>query len=87
MLVGDPFGGKTKVLQVLSKALSLMKEKGVGNENRVSYKVINPKSMAMGQLYGQFDPVSHEVFRKIINYFILDIFSLNICSFSGVMVF
>jgi dynein heavy chain len=61
MLVGDPFGGKTKVLQVLCNTLTLMNENGVGNENKVHYKVINPKSMPMGQLYGQFDPVSHEV--------------------------
>jgi dynein heavy chain len=61
MLVGDPFGGKTKVLQVLSETLSLMYDKKIGNENRVHFKIINPKSMPMGQLYGQFDPVSHEV--------------------------
>lgn len=60
MLVGDPFGGKTKVLEVLCGTLTMMNEKGIGEESRVQYKIINPKAMPMGQLYGQFDPVSHE---------------------------
>jgi hypothetical protein len=42
MLVGDPFAGKTKVLNVLAQTLTLMTERGHGDENinKVqSYKV------------------------------------------------
>ncbi|KAM4720749.1 dynein axonemal heavy chain 12 [Rhinophrynus dorsalis] len=59
MLVGEAFSGKTKVLHVLADTLSLMNESGC-EEEKVIFRTVNPKSITMGQLFGQFDPVSHE---------------------------
>ena len=61
MLVGDPFGSKTSVISTMANALTLLNEQGYEDYQKVVYKTINPKSITMGQLYGQFDPVSHEV--------------------------
>nr|XP_019953955.1 PREDICTED: dynein heavy chain 12, axonemal-like [Paralichthys olivaceus] len=59
MLVGEPFSGKTKVLHVLAETLTLMKERGCEQE-KVIFRTVNPKAITMGQLFGQFDPISHE---------------------------
>ncbi|ESO02212.1 hypothetical protein HELRODRAFT_65497 [Helobdella robusta] len=60
MLVGSPFGGKSCVLKVLSESMSSLHEAGSQEYERVHFTVINPKSITMAQLYGNFDLISHE---------------------------
>ena len=62
MIVGEPLGGKTQAYQSLADSLGDLssKRRAVMKEHRTSYRIINPKAITMGQLYGSFDPVSHE---------------------------
>ena len=60
MIVGDPIAGKSSAMRTLSMALCDLARASLMDENTVIYRIINPKAVTMGQLYGRFDPVSHE---------------------------
>ncbi|CAH0564658.1 unnamed protein product [Brassicogethes aeneus] len=62
MVVGRPLGGKTQAYQCLGEALGKLCDRPEAKlkENHTMYRIINPKAITMGQLYGQFDPASHE---------------------------
>ncbi|XP_074961219.1 dynein axonemal heavy chain 3 [Phalacrocorax aristotelis] len=60
MIVGDPLSGKTCAYKVLAGALGDLCTARTMDEFAVEYKIINPKAITMAQLYGSFDPVSHE---------------------------
>lgn len=63
MLVGPTGSGKTRCYEVLKKALTALKGKdspaGTPYEEVHTF-VLNPKSITMGQLYGEFDLLTHE---------------------------
>jgi len=48
---------KTSCIRVLAGALTDLHTKGQAGEHRVKLWTLNPKSVAMGQLYGEDDPI------------------------------
>jgi dynein heavy chain len=60
MIVGLPFSGKTNCLKVLQGALTQLNAEGLMDERKTHISTVNPKSITMGQLYGNFDEVSHD---------------------------
>jgi dynein heavy chain len=63
MVVGPTGGGKSCIIRVLKDALSLMAshgKKSFPKIEKVQTYIMNPKSITMGQLYGEFDANTHE---------------------------
>lgn len=51
---------KTSAIRVLAAALTDLNAQALLGEHKVNMWSLNPKSVTMGQLYGQDDPVSKE---------------------------
>ncbi|XP_075039903.1 dynein axonemal heavy chain 1 [Mixophyes fleayi] len=63
MLVGPTGSGKSQCYKVLAAAMSSLKglpSVSGGTYEAVHYYILNPKSITMGQLYGEFDLLTHE---------------------------
>jgi dynein heavy chain len=63
MLVGPPLSAKTSAYKLLSAALTdlaYQKESENNPFSPVSTHILNPKSLDLTELYGSFDPISHE---------------------------
>ncbi|KAG7248590.1 hypothetical protein CRUP_012504 [Coryphaenoides rupestris] len=63
MLVGPAGSGKTKCYEILGAAMTALKGQpsvSGGVYEAVRIFVLNPKSITMGQLYGEFDLLTHE---------------------------
>ncbi|KAL7746739.1 hypothetical protein RI367_007902 [Sorochytrium milnesiophthora] len=75
MLVGPTGGGKTSCYRVLSQALTALQgsiaPSGAAFE-KVHVNVLNPKSITMGQLYGEFDAQTHEWSDGILSSMVRD---------------
>ncbi|KAJ7552868.1 hypothetical protein O6H91_06G073600 [Diphasiastrum complanatum] len=60
MLVGPTGGGKTMCYRSLAMAMTLLEKEGSAKYKKVQIICLNPKSITMGQLYGDFDENTHE---------------------------
>lgn len=62
MVVGLPFSGKSCSLNMLAAALSDLHAQAKQGAlfEKVEMRVINPKSVTMGQLYGEVDKATQE---------------------------
>ena len=67
MLVGPTGGGKTQTEKVLSAAMTALERKG---QAKVHLHILNPKSIKMGQLYGEFNEQTHEWTDGILAYMV-----------------
>lgn len=62
MLVGDSYSAKSSCISVVAGAITALCEKYPDDKkySRIVRYLMNPKAVTMDQLYGKFDPVSHE---------------------------
>ena len=67
MLVGPTGGGKSSNINILAKSMTSLIKKGY---EKVICHILNPKSINMGQLYGEFNEQTHEWTDGILAYIV-----------------
>lgn len=69
MLVGPTGGGKSCCLKVLARALTSLAEsvEFLGKYEKVVVQSLNPKSITMGEMYGESDPQTREFKDGIVS--------------------
>jgi len=79
MIVGQSGGGKTSCYQILADSMTQLRNEKESKDERfqpVSYRVLNPKSITMGELYGEENPDTKDwtdgLASKIIREYALD---------------
>lgn len=60
MLVGQSGSGKTTCYKMLSHCSKVMKELGEKGFEKTHLRVMNPKAINMGEMYGEVDPFTQE---------------------------
>ena len=60
MLVGPTGGGKTTCYKMLQHTMTTLREQGSKDDRFQFVKkiILNPKSISMGELYGEVNPIS-----------------------------
>eukprot|EP01038_Epipyxis_sp_PR26KG_P006339 gene6339-8727_t len=61
-LVGPAGTGKSTCYQILAALMTNLREKGSSNPEfqKVRFRILNPKCITMGELYGEFSPLTQE---------------------------
>ena len=61
MIVGPTGGGKTTCYEVLADCMTALRKDRNSTDQRyqmIRKEVLNPKSITMGELYGEVNPIS-----------------------------
>ena len=60
MLVGQAGSGKSQCFKMLSHCYTTMKERGEPGFQKTECRIMNPKSISLGEMYGEVDPYTQE---------------------------
>ncbi|KAL0216159.1 hypothetical protein P9112_008343 [Eukaryota sp. TZLM1-RC] len=72
MVVGPTLSGKSVIIKTLAKAMSLLGSQGNPNYTRVHTHYLNPKSITMGQLYGEVNPLTKDWKNGVVTHLVLN---------------